>query len=153
MVVMFTVVFLCLLYCDIRKIRLIRWEDAPRSNQDYIKEKENKINFWLKAIITPIFVCLFLYVFPCWMDFPALINGDYISVTGKVLTYEIQHRDEPSEKIIKIVDEETEQCLKLDVYDCPDIDVEDVVTVKYLRYSKKGIFAEKVGLDGNDAKE
>jgi hypothetical protein len=76
---------------------------------------------------------------PYLFDVPAMINGNYISVTGKVVTYVIRNKDDTSVRDVEILNEETEQCLRLRVYSCPDIDVEDVLTVKYLRYSKQGI--------------
>jgi hypothetical protein len=50
------------------------------------------------------------------MDVPALVNGNYISVTGKVLAYEIPNKDAMSEKNIEILDEETEQCLERHIF-------------------------------------
>ena len=130
-------------YWDIKKTRLIKWEDAPKNNQKVIKKNEAKINFWIKAIGTSLCIIIFVFRIPLLMDFPSLINKDFEGITGTVISQGPKKNYDRTRRTVEIKDSVSDEILTIYINNCPYIYEEDVIVVDYLKYSKQGLLREE----------
>lgn len=134
-----TIMFLLFIIFDIKKCRIIKWEKVPKNNQLYIKKREKKINFWVRFGITAFLSLGMILAIPSIMDFPAFVTGDYIVCEGKVMSYYYPDKNRPGLKQVELQNEKTGEMISVKVYDCPKIYEEEILTVKYLKYTKHGV--------------
>lgn len=138
-----TLMFLTFLYLDIKKYRIIKWEKVPKSNQKYVKKREKKINFWVRFGITLFLSLAIVLGIPNWMDFPAFITVDYIVCEGKVISYHYPDKNNLGWKEVELQNKETGEVITVDLFDCPTIYEEEILIVKYLKYTKHGVLIER----------
>ena len=138
-----TLMFLVFIILDVKKYRVIKWEKVPKNNQKYVKKREKKINFWVRFGITLFLSFTMALAVPNIMDVPAFITGDYIVTTGKVLSCQMLYKKDLGRKQVELQNEETGEVITVDLYDCPTIYEEEMLTVKYLKYTKHGVLVER----------
>lgn len=133
------IMFFVICFCDIKRIRIIKWEKVPKNNQLYIKKREKKINFWVRFGITAFLSLGMILAIPSIMDFPAFVTGDYIVCEGKVMSYYYPDKNRPGLKQVELQNEKTGEMISVKVFDCPKIYENEMLVVKYLKHTKHGI--------------
>ena len=134
-----TIMFFVICFCDIKRIRIIKWEKVPKNNQLYIKKREKKINFWVRFGITAFLSLGMILAIPSIMDFPAFVTGDYIVCEGKVMSFMYPDKNRPGLKQVELQNEKTGENISVKIYDCPKIYENEMLVVKYLKHTKHGI--------------
>lgn len=134
-----TIMFFVICFCDIKRIRIIKWEKVPKNNQLYIKKREKKINFWVRFGITAFLSLGMILAIPSIMDFPAFVTGDYIVCEGKVMSFMYPDKNRPGLKQVELQNEKTGETISVKIYDCPKIYENEMLVVKYLKHTKHGI--------------
>lgn len=138
-----TIMFLVFVVFDIKKYRVIKWEKVPKNNQKYIKKREKKINFWVRFGITAFLGLTMLLALPNIMDFPAFVTGNYVFTTGEVLSCQMLYKKDLGRKQVQLKNDKTGEVITVDIYNCPSLYLEENVTVKYLKHTKKGVLVNQ----------
>lgn len=138
-----TIMFLVFVVFDIKKYRVIKWEKVPKNNQKYIKKREKKINFWVRFGITVFLGLGMILATPSIMDFPAFVTGNYIVCEGKVMSYHYPDKNRPGLKQVEIQNGQTGDVISIKVYGCPKIHEKEILTAKYLKYTKHGVLVNQ----------
>lgn len=71
------------------------------------------------------------------MDFPAFVTGNYVFTTGEVLSCQMLYKKDLGRKQVQLKNDKTGEVITVDLYNCPSLYLEENVTVKYLKHTKK----------------
>lgn len=80
-----------------------------------------------------------LLAIPDIMDFPAFVTGNYVFTTGEVLSCQMLYKKDLGRKQVQLKNDKTGEVITVDLYNCPSLYLEENVTVKYLKHTKKRI--------------
>ena len=78
-----------------------------------------------------------LLAIPDIMDFPAFVTGNYVFTTGEVLSCQMLYKKDLGRKQVQLKNDKTGEVITVDLYNCPSLYLEENVTVKYLKHTKK----------------
>ena len=139
-IVIFLIIYL---YWIWKKVRLIKWEQAPGDTRDWIRNHENNINKIIKIIygIGLIFM-VYCIVIPAILDIPTLVKQEYTVTEGIVESWNYSDEERLEERSISIKDD-TGQEKSVIVYSTGIHQGEHLV-VEYLPHSKYGIVKERI---------
>ena len=139
-IVIFLIIYL---YWIWKKVRLIKWEQAPGDTRDWIRNHEKNINKIIK-IISGIGLIFMVYciVIPAILDIPTLVKQEYTVTEGIVESWNYSDEERLEERSISIKDD-TGQEKSVIVYSTGIHQGEHLV-VEYLPHSKYGIVKERI---------
>lgn len=134
---------ICYLFALFKKKRIIKWEEAPRENQNRIKRGEKKINIIIYLISGFLLLACFKeFVIPALFDIPNVLKGNYLEVRGVVESWNYSDENKIKERAIGVIDEKTQEEKSIIVYS-KGIHKGEYVWVYYLPYSRYGIVIEE----------
>lgn len=101
-IVIFLIIYL---YWIWKKVRLIKWEQAPGDTRDWIRNHEKNINKIIK-IISGIGLIFMVYciVIPAILDIPTLVKQEYTVTEGIVESWNYSDEERLEERSISIKD-------------------------------------------------
>ena len=133
---------ICYLFALFKKKRIIKWEEAPRDNQDKIKRGEKKINIIIYIISGFLLLACFKeFVMPALFDIPNVLGENYLEVCGVVESWNYSDENRIKERAIGVIDEKTQEEISIIVYS-KGLHKGEYVWVYYLPYSRYGIVIE-----------
>ena len=102
-IVIFLIIYL---YWIWKKVRLIKWEQAPGDTRDWIRNHEKNINKIIK-IISGIGLIFMVYciVIPAILDIPTLVKQEYTVTEGIVESWNYSDEERLEERSISIKDD------------------------------------------------
>lgn len=127
----------CLLLAVFKK-RMIKWENAVPAKQPVMKKNEKKVNSVLRVLLLiGSVVFLVFMVIPAALDIPAVLKGDYRTVSGTVIQQDHGGRDGVEKRTVQLRDHDSGDTVTVHIYD-NYIDEHEQMTVRYLPFTKYG---------------
>lgn len=116
--------------------RLIKYEKAAPSKQDFMKKYERTFDRTAKIVISlSLIFMLFYFIFPVMLDLPVIVTGRYSTIIGKATSNgDTGNRAFP--KSVNIKDSKTGKTIQLHFYSPENIKIGDQLKVAYLPHSK-----------------
>lgn len=129
-----------ILFCVVtffKKSRLIKWEQATESKKNWVRRHEKRLNniCYMVLLVMSIVVSINITV-PYLLDFPCIINGSYLIITGKAKTADHGGRNSNQKREIEIIDNNGDS--KRISFFSEYINQGEAVTVVYLPHLKYG---------------
>ncbi|WP_430606927.1 hypothetical protein IGJ55_003318 [Enterococcus sp. AZ170] len=116
--------------------RLIKYENAAASKQDFMKKYEKKFDLTAKIIVgSALIFMLFYFIFPAILDIPVIVTGKYSTIIGNA-TSNGYAGNRAFPKSVNIKDSETGEIIQLHFYSLKNIKIGDQLKLEYLPHSK-----------------
>lgn len=129
------------IYWDVKKTRLVKWEEVPKNNQKIIKKYEKSINRTIKIIGTIASVLMSISYYREILDFPSFITSNYIQVTGVVIEDDVT-AEESLMQILTLDVADSNEKIEVWIWGKEPYKVGNVITVNFLKNSKQGYVVE-----------